>query len=84
MFLGTDADEDGGLDLAIMPVGRGRFRALYGDVLVTPPTTTPLYDGGLVALGFSPATVVRVRHTGTIAMSGVLGELAARFIERGA
>jgi hypothetical protein len=43
----------------------------------------PLYDGAreLLALGYSPRTVVRVRHAGTIAMRGVIGELAKWTIE---
>jgi hypothetical protein len=54
-----------------------------GDLVITRPTRQPLYDGAreLLALGYSPRTVVRVRHAGGIAMRGVVGELAKWTIE---
>ena len=69
--------------LALVPVGQGMFRALLGDLALTKPTRQPLYDGAraMLALGYDPDTVVQVRHAGTIACSGVVGELARWWIE---
>jgi hypothetical protein len=62
----------------LVPAGQGKFRALLDDSAITRFTRQPLYDGcrELLALGYSPRTVVRVRHAGTIAMRGVVRELA--------
>ena len=79
----NDDDEDRGLELALVPVGQGKFRALLGDLSITRPTRQPLFDGArsMLALGYPATTVVRVRHKGTIAMSGEVGELARWSVE---
>ena len=81
--MADEAEDEGGLELALVPVGQGKFRALLGGMALTKPTHQPLYDGAraMLALGYDGATVLRVRHKGIIAMQGVLGELARWTIE---
>ena len=78
MNSGLNDDEDRGLELALVPVGQGKFRALLGDLSITRPMRQPLFEGArsMLALGYPATTVVQVRHKGTIAMSGEVGELA--------
>ena len=73
------------VDLVLSPAGPGKCRAYLGDLAITRPTRQPMFDGAraLLTLGYDPMTVVRARHTGseTVAMRGVLGDLALWTVE---
>ena len=69
----VEADEEcDSLELAIVPAGKGGFRATINGMALTKPTPQPLFDGcgALLALGYDPEAIVKVRHKDVIAMSG--------------